>query len=468
MKTNRSSEVLPPIRVPLDPDFRPVLLENRRFEKAAEASRNPHTLHITLERIDGAVVSRKLLVPGMPDRQDPATFRYVERQLKSLLWIHGGSVMSLSGPDELCRNLQAVYSSSGARAADVKRMQVVYNQPFEVRVVPKEALPAARTLSLSLGGHLDGCRIGFDLGASDYKLAAVKDGEPVFTTEIPWDPGCESNPEYHIERIRAGLKLAAEHLPCVHAIGGSAAGAYVANRVKYASLFRAVPPDAFHQKIEPLFLNLQKEWGVPLEVMNDGEVTALAGAMSIGCSPLLGIAMGSSEAAGFVNRDRRFTGNYHELAYVPVDLSENAAKEPIVRDLGCGAQYFSQQAVARLAPRAGFHFPEDMPLPERLRAVQSCADREDPEALRIFESIGVYLGYTLPLYQEYLDFEHVLLLGRVLSGAGGDKIIGTARAVLDSVHGDSASSLTLHVPDEKFRRVGQAVAAASLPSLKAI
>ncbi len=468
MKIKSISEKLPPIPVPLDSGFRPVVLENRRIENAARQCEKAHTLHIALERVDGAVVRRSLRVPGSEGRKDPDTFRYVERQVKSLLWIHGGTRLSLSGAAGLCGDLQSVFSCGGERAADVIRMQTVYEQPFEVNRVPESDLPPARTLSLSQGGHLDGCRIGFDLGASDYKLAAVKEGEPVFTTEIPWDPGRESNPEYHIERIRAGLKLAAQHLPRVDAIGGSAAGAYVANRVKVASLFRAVPPDEFQRRVEPLFLNLQKEWGVPLEVMNDGEVTALAGAMSLGCAPLLGIAMGSSEAAGFVNGECRFTGNYHELAYVPVDLSAEAAQEPIARDLGCGAQYFSQQAVARLAPRAGIHFPGEMPLPERLRAVQALADKADPDALRIFESIGVFLGYSLPLYRDYLDFEHVLLLGRVLSGAGGETILETARSVLDRVFGDSRHSITLHVPDERFRRVGQAVAAASLPALKSI
>ena len=40
------------------------------------------------------------------------------------------------------------------------------------------------------------------------------------------------------------------------------------------------------------------------------------------------------------------------------------------KDMGVGALYFSQQAVARLAPRAGFQF-EGMPFPEQLKKVQA-------------------------------------------------------------------------------------------------
>jgi predicted NBD/HSP70 family sugar kinase len=187
--------------------------------------------------------------------------------------------------------------------------------------------------------------------------------------------------------------------------------------------------------------------------------------MSLKKSSLLGIAMGSSEATGFVNGEARFTGNYNELAYVPVDLNPAAAVEPVAGDRGCGAQYFSQQAVARLAPEARFEFADDLPLPERLKAVQAEADAGKENALKIFETIGIYLGYTLPHYRELYDFENVLILGRVTSGRGGEVIIRTAQNILNTVFPELAEEIELHVPDEQSRRVGQAVAAASLPQI---
>ncbi|QHI69330.1 ROK family protein [Tichowtungia aerotolerans] len=458
-------EVTPNVPMPLDKGFCPSILGNRNYRDAVGRSDSTSAMIIALERTDGCV-SRLDLTVFMPGSgHDADTLRYVERQIKALLWARGGSVLHLSGPAVLCEQLSAIYSPGGARAYDANRMKVVYDRDFEIRIVPADEVPVAKSRSIPIGGHLDGCRIGFDLGASDYKLSAVVDGEAVFTTEIPWNPSVQTDPQYHIERIAEGLKLAAEKLPRVDAIGGSAAGAYVDNMAKYASLFRSVPADAFHEHIRPIFLNLAREWNVPFEVLNDGEVTALAGAMSLKEHSLLGIAMGSSEATGFVNEESLFTGNYNELAYVPVDFNPDAAIDPIADDIGCGAQYFSQQAVAKLAPEAGFDFPEEMLFPERLKAVQEKANEGDPAALDIFTTIGIYLGYTLPHYKELYDFKNVLILGRVTSGRGGEVIIEKTQEVLNKEFPELAGEIALHVPDEKSRRVGQAVAAASLPNI---
>ncbi|MCP4404717.1 MAG: ROK family protein, partial [bacterium] len=311
----------------------------------------------------------------------------------------------------------------------------------------------------------DGCRIGFDLGASDYKLAAVIDGEAVFSTEIRWDPVPQSDPQYHYSKIAEGLRAAASKMPRVDAIGGSSAGIYIDNEVKVASLFRSIPSDKFAEVITPMFHKLQKEWDVPLVVINDGDVTALAGAMSLKKHAMLGIAMGSSEAVGYLNPQGRIMGYLNELAFGPVDFNPNAATEEWSGDIGVGALYFSQQAVNKLAPAAGLSFPDDMLLPERLKILQGKADDGDAATLQIFETIGVYLGYSLPHYAEYYDFENILILGRVTSGRGGDIILQKARDVLTREFPEINEKLTIHVPDEQSRRVGQAVAAASLPEI---
>lgn len=456
----------PKIIPPLDPGFRPIALGNRRYRAAVAQSPHRVPLAIAVERSAGqvSVFRTEVFAPG--HGQDAVTLQYVERLVKFLLWQIGGWRVMMAGPAEISTPLGQVYSSTGARAFDVKLMESVYLRPFTWETRAPGDVPAPRENAVSLGGHLDGCRIGFDLGASDYKLSAVKDGEAVFTTEIPWDPKKEPNPEFHRSRINEGLRLAASHLPRVDAIGGSSAGIYIDNQVMVASLFRAVPADLFAAKARPLFLDLQKEWGVPLEVANDGDVTALAAAMSLGVRAVLGIAMGSSQAAGFLDAQGRITGWLNELAFAPVDYSPQAAADEWSGDIGCGVQYFSQQAVVKLAPVAGISLPPGHPA-DQLKFVQDLHKQGDDRAERIFNSIGVYLGYALAHYADMYDYQHVLVLGRVTSGRGGDLIVARAREVLDQEFPDLSGRLGIHVPDEKSKRVGQAVAAASLPALRA-
>ena len=455
-----SATVIPSVEAPLDPGFCPAILFERALFHGLEKTER---LVIAVERDNGCVSRRELTVASEKSELGAETLHYVERVVKFMLWASGGWKLYIGGPEWIGRRMAAIYSSSGQRAFDVALMERVYEKPFEVVICSVGAVPAAKENEMTVGGHLDGCRIGFDLGASDYKLSAIKDGETVFTTEIPWDPVKQADPEYHCNAIRSGLKLAAEYLPRVDAIGGSSAGIFVDDCPMVASLFRSVPLDQYGVKIKPLFRRLRDEWGVPLTVINDGDVTALAGAMSLKKQGMLGIAMGSSEAAGFLNRKGCVTGQLNELAFAPVDFNLAAAGDEWSGDIGVGSLYFSQQAVNKLAPAAGFKFPAEMGLPERLKAVQDKADAGDENALKIFETIGVYLGYTLPWYAQFYDYEDVLILGRVTSGRGGEKVIETARTVLEKEFPEFAAKIQIHVPDEKSRRVGQAVAAASLP-----
>ena len=463
--SNSLLDVAPKIPAPLDPEFRPAGLANRAYRRAVAASRQKVTVGIAVERQQGLVARHDVEVFAPGSAHDAATVRYLERTIKFLLWSIGGWKIHLSGPEAFCLPIRQAYGRGGARAFDAELMARVYGRPFAVVLAPREELPAEKAARSSIGGHLDGCRIGFDLGASDYKLAAVIDGQPVFSTEIPWNPKDEPDPQYHCRTINDGLKLAAKHLPRVDAIGGSSAGIYIDNQVMVASLFRAVPLKDFEARVKPMFLDLQTEWGVPLVVLNDGDVTALAGAMSLGRHAMLGIAMGSSEAAGFLDRLGSLPGWLSELAFAPVDYHAGAAADEWSGDRGVGALYFSQQAVNKLAPAAGFEFPKAMGLPERLKEAQQRADGGDRNALKIFETIGVYLGYAIPHYLDFYDFENLLILGRVTSGAGGELIMRKAREVLEKEFPELAAKITLHVPDEKSRRVGQAVAAASLPEI---
>lgn len=454
----QSKTISPRFTPPLDPGFVPPVLWNQAYAASAAGGER---LVVALEGENGRISTHEVKVRPEADAE---TLRYVERLVKFLLWMRGGWKVVIGGPEKIGQAIRDIYSANGARRFDVDLMSRVYGKPFTVEVTTADAAPDAWETGAEVGGHLDGCRIGFDLGASDYKVAAVKDGEVVYSDEFAWDPRPQKDPDYHYQHLSAGLKAAAAHLPRVDAIGGSSAGVIINNRFKVASLLRSIPADRL-EEAQGLFERLGREWKVPLEVVNDGDVTALAGAMSLGERGVLGVAMGSSEAAGFVDGNGCMTGWLSELAFAPVDYNSEAAIDEWSGDAGVGALYFSQQAVGRLFDAAGIPVPADMPLPERLRLVQFLMTQKDPRPVAIYETIGVYLGYSMALYHEFYAFNHLLILGRVTTGAGGEIILNKAREVLEGEFPELAKQISVRLPDEKSRRVGQACAAASLPAL---
>ena len=452
----------PRIPAPLDPGFQPAALFNRHYVEAARASGRAVPLVVGIEREDGLLSRYETVVK--PDT-DGDTLWYVGRLVDFLLWARGGWRIWFGGPKAIGEYLKRWYLESVARAFAVDLMSRVYERPFEVVLTDAHSVPPQNEAGRALGGYLDGCRIGFDLGASDYKVAAVQDGIAIYSEEFPWNPKDEPDPKFHYDLINAGLKKAAAHLPRVDAIGGSSAGVIVNNKIMVASLFRAVPAAHFAEA-KNLFLRLRDEWRVLLEVVNDGDVAALAGAMSLKANGVLGVGMGSSQAAGYLNPQGCIRGWLSELAFAPVDYNPNAAADEWSGIHGVGALYFSQQAVNRLLPAAKISLPSGIGLPERLEEVQTLLAKGDPRATEIYETIGVCLGYTIPHYADFYEFDHLLILGRVISGQGGDIVLEQAREVLSTEFPEVAERIRLRVPDEKSKRVGQAVAAASLPRIK--
>lgn len=450
------------VSAPLDPDFLPSVLWDRQYVSVAKASGTAVPLRLGLERENGLCSFFETMV--RPDA-DAETIRYVERLVKFLLWSRGGWKLEISGPRLIGERIAWIYSARGKRKFDCKMMGLAYGKKFQVVIGKGARVSRGSELETSAGGNLKGCRVGFDLGASDYKVSAVIDGKAVFTEEIPWTPSKANDPEYHYHHISAGLHRAAAHLPRVDAIGGSSAGIIVDNEIRVASLLRSVPKKDF-RRAATVFKRVQQDWEVPILVMNDGDVTALAGALSLGRKDMLGIAMGSSEAAGFLNKQGGVTGWLNELAFAPVDHNPEAVSDEWSGDKGVGALYLSQQAVNKLLPAARIKLPADMGLPDRLKEVQRLVAKGDQRAVRIYETIGVYFGYALAHYKTFYDFANVLVVGRVTTGKGGDVLVGKAREVLAREFPEMAGGITLHVPDEKTRRVGQAVAAASLPALR--
>lgn len=459
--TDPISLLRPAVLPPLDDLFRPAALWNRSFIEETKGHDTP--LVFGLERENGRLSRFETTVFTADHPRTGLNLPYAERILKFLLWQRGGFRVYVGGPAKIGEHLKQVYSPQGERKFDYHFMgETVYERPFEVIPCRPADVPPEYELGMALGRHLQGSRIGFDLGASDRKVSAVIDGTPVFSEEVVWEPRKHADPDYHYQQILTALKTAASKLPRVDAIGGSSAGIFIDNRPMVASLFRRVPPERFGE-IKDLFLRIRDELGVPLEVINDGDVTALAGSMSLEDNGILGIAMGSSQAAGYVDRRGHILGWLNELAFAPVDYNPQAPVDEWSGDRGCGSMYFSQQCVFRLAPKAGIEIPTGIPDADRLKFVQEKLEAGHDGAVQIWKSMGVYLGYALAHYADFYDIKHVLILGRCTSGAGGTLILDEALRVL---HNDFPQlDFQVQLPDEKSRRVGQSIAAASLPEI---
>jgi len=450
----------------LELGFRPAVMERRFFRDAVRASGRAMPLKLAVAAPFGQVLSVETVIYGDPDAEEAAAnYRHAERLVKSLLWIGGGSRIVVAGSDAVAGSLAASYRPGGVRAFDYASMTKIYETPLTVESVPYGDAPETFEPQNGFGRHFDGCRIGFDLGASDRKCAAMQDGKIVFSEEVPWNPSAQADPAWHRAGINDSIRRAAAHLPRLDAIGGSAAGVYINNRVRMASLFRSVPQEKFEREAAPVFELVRRDWdGVPFAVVNDGEAAALAASIQLGRNSILGVSFGSSMAGGYVNPAGCITGRLNELAFVPVDHSASAPRDEWSGDHGCGANYFSQQGVARLAASAGIKFPADMPLPQVLLEVQAMSENGNETALDIFRSIGTAFGYTVAGFCEfYPAIGTAVIMGRVTSGIGGDLICREANRILSDVFPELETAVA--VPDDSMRRHGQAAAAATLAEI---
>lgn len=447
-----------------DPAFRPLSVVFKEYKKDVLAT-DHKPLVLCVERNNGYNYRFEYPIYAAPEKADE-NCRLAERIVKTLLWLVGGYKVYVGGDEAVYAHIKAAYTMTGTRAFDTDFMQKMYEHPFEVVLCAPEEVPSFKPCSLSVGGHLDGCRIGFDAGGSDRKVSAVVDGEVIFSEEVVWFPKLQSDPDYHYAGILDAMKTAASKMPRVDAIGVSSAGDFVNNRVMVSSLFIKVPDELYESKVRNIYIDVAREIGpdIPLEVANDGDVTALAGAIGLGDNRVLGIAMGTSEAVGYINDKGGLNGWLSELAFAPMDFNPDAAVDEWSGDYGCGCKYFSQDSVIKLAEAGGFRFEENLSPAEKLKVIQKMMAEGDPFARTIYEDIGIYLGYALAYYALFYDIGHVLLLGRVTSGKGGDLIMEKAREVLAAEFPEC--HFDIGMPDEKTRRVGQSIAAASLAATR--
>ena len=415
----------------LDKQFQPMSLVVREMREATKE--DGQDIVIGIVRNNGYVSAYKTRIYKDGVGKDDVNFRFIERMVKALLWVRGGYKIIIAGSPVVGEKIKAAYAKGGLRDFDNGFMARCYEHPFEVEVT--------------------------DLAH-----------ESVYSEEVVWFPKLQSDPKYHPDGVYEAMKTAASHMPRVDAIGVSSAGVYVDNKIMIGSLFLKVSDEDFEKHIKHMYTDIAKELSaeygkeIPIEVANDGDVTALAGAMDLNDNNVLGVAMGTSEAGGYVDGNGNITGWLNELAFVPVDFCENAMVDEWSGDYGCGVKYFSQDGVIKLAPLAGIELDEKLSPAEKLKVVQNLMKEGDERAKKIYENIGVYFGYEIAFYTEFFDIKHVLIMGRVTSGEGGVLLLNKAQEVLDKEFPEIAKKLELHIPDESSRRVGQSVAAASLPN----
>ena len=457
------------MRMPvLDKNFYPMIKALRDYDEVVKSSGDSVKVTLVVERSGGYnyVYAYDALKDGVNDKLN---FRVAERIAKTILWVVGGFKISVAGSKSIYEYLKKAYTKDGIRAFDEDFMSGVYERPFVVEWLENDAIPAQKNNSVRVGGYLNGCRIGFDAGGSDRKVSAVIDGEVVYSEEVVWNPKVTEDPTYHYNEILTAMKTAASKMPTVDAIGVSSAGVYVDNKIMVASLFIKVDKAKHGDYVKNMYINVAKEMSkelgkeIPLEVANDGDVTALAGAIDLEDNGVLGIAMGTSEAVGYINTQGGINGWLSELAFAPVDFNENAMQDEWSGDFGVGCKYFSQDAVIKLAEAGGYVFADGLTPAQKLKEIQALMEKDDALASQIYEDIGVYLAHTIPFYAMFYDIKHMLLLGRVMGGKGGDIILATCKQVLAEEYPEFAG-LDIGLPDEKNRRVGQSIAAASLPA----
>ena len=444
----------------LDPGFIPFGVWMNEYSKGAQ-----QPISIAVERNNGFISVRNAKIHGTAEMAD-ADYRFVERYTKFLLWSIGGFKVYVCGCSDITKKLQSAYSPEGQRAFDYDFFQKLYERPLEIIDLPLNECPAPNESPVPIGGHTDGCRIGFDAGGSDRKVSAVIDGEVVYSEEVVWHPKTNPDPSYQYEGILDSFRTAASKMPRVDGIGVSSAGVFIGNAPMISSIFYCVPRDRW-EEVKTVYDRAAAAIGdVPIVVANDGDVSALAGAMGMGCGQIMGLSMGTSEAVGYVDKDQNVLGWISELAFAPVDLNEEAMEDEWSTDFGVGCKYFSQDAVIKLAPRAGIELDASLTPAEKLKVVQKLMEADDARAQKVFHDIGIYLAYTVVQYSHFYDIEHLMLLGRVMSGKGGDTILAVCQQVLADEFPALYSKIQVMLPDEKTRRVGQSAAAASLPDIR--
>jgi predicted NBD/HSP70 family sugar kinase len=433
-----------------DPSF---ISARKALEKFEEAGTSPLSIAISQPRGLIYVYNTKV-------NPDPiVTYPFLKRLLLTLVWMVGGSQIQLYGDSKVCDYLISKQKGDPEWDSTALNMEMIFSHPFSIVKVANK--PQAHDYHIPLSDDFSGCRIGFDAGGSDRKVSAVKDGQVLYSEEVLWQPKSQKDFKYHYDGVVDSFRRAAKYLPHVDAIGVSTAGVPVDNEMAQCNLFFSLPMDKQINPGRKLYIDVVKNEfpDATLKVANDGDVTAMGGSFYFHKDKVLGLAMGTSLAAGYCINSS-FNGWISELGKVPLNYASDAICHYATHISGAGSEYLSQKGIIRLCEKAGFVTEGTLPI--RLLAIQEEAKKGNPTILEAYDEMGIYLGSALALYSKFLDIRSVLLLGRVMSGVGGEHIVASATAYLKE---NGYPNMDIFTPDEKFKRLGQSYLAASLPIL---
>jgi len=474
----------PKVPAPLDPNFSPVVLAKKQYLEATSGCTDK--LEWALPRSGGLA---RYSLPVFPENHDDieASVYMAGVLIQEMIWQRSASELKLAGPASVCEAVKRAFSPGGMYDFEVTSMPNVCgtpSEPFKVTVVSADQLGEAKDTPQVCGKDANGCRLAFDLGKSDIKVVAVQDNEVKYSKETEWDV-TNPDPDYHYKAIKAAMELGKAVLPKIDAIGGSATGTVGANNeATWCDIFPNVPPDVYKLKVVDIFNRLAKDLAgdVPVKVINDGEVTALAAFQKIQKGNILGISMGSSEGGGYANADGNLMGWINELCYIRLDLNPMAPSDPWTKGAhsGISHMYLGQRGSTKLASAGGIEGPENQIYPhpdmctikhdnhaQCLKLIQKAMTEpsKEPRARLIYETVGVYLGYGLAQYTEFYKIDHIMILGRVSKGVGGDIMLAKAKEVLETEFPE-IPPIQFHTADDHFKAVGQCIAAAALPEVK--
>ena len=383
------------------------------------------------------------------------TYSLLKRSLLALLWMVGGNEISLSCPKELYARLLERISIDSELENSFEAMEEIYGGKVAFSLVdelPRRKIEG-RTCSLSSSG----CRIGLDLGGSDIKAIALKEGEVAYSAERLWDPRNEKDPSYHEGVIASCLKEASSFLPKVDFVGVSTSGIVERGEILFPSLFASCSEGDRKGRVRTLFNRLIPSLlpGTPFRLINDGDASSLGGALLHHKDSLLGLSLGTSLAAGYVKEGRLYP-YLNELSKVSVNLSPKARSHYKYLIKGSASEYLSQKGLLCLAESHGIELEGS--LPERLLALQKLADSKDIGVLQVYEEFGRRLADSVIYFSAFLDFSTVFLLGRVMSGKGGEAILKSASSRME----EKGKGLAFFTAGERFKRLGQAYVASLL------
>jgi len=447
----------------LDHDFVPVVLWNYRYRQSLIEHGKQEKIIISIEDASGSIFSYPTEVFPNNDIYYNLNIKYIQGIIDSILWIIGGYKLTLSGNRKIFEHFKDKYLSEDNPNFESTFMgKNVYRKPFEVNYCSFEDAPTSNENYIKPSKNINGNRIGFDLGGTTKKCAAVVNGEIVFATSIPWDPRSQKDPEWFRNEIKDLLNKAAEKMPSVDCIGGSSAGVIIDNQPRGGLIFLNVPPNRFNT-ISNLFTDLKKEWKIPVAIVNDGEVTALAGAQTLNKNAILGVCMGTSFGGGYITPEGFLTGRLNEIGYVPIDYNEKAVIDEWSGCVGTGIKYFSIQAIARLAPLAKIDVSKCKSEHEISQLVLNLLKKNDKRAENIYITIGAYLAYAIAHYSEFYEFKNILPLGGVTLGKGGKLMIAETKRILKEDFKSIYNSIEFLDFNSSDNHKALAIAAASIP-----